>query len=329
MKKVVTQQRHGLTVALYATGGGLFLVLAGLYAQQEQQVELQLVPQTMRGISLISDIAQRFQPIYATSITYEAPLLEWSGDLMPAGRGDGTGTYGLTPKELSFQMPVDTKIDIDARTALEKTIDAYNRQSGGPQYKVLVSKVGLHIVPMQARDAAGNWIAAHSPLDQLITIPPQERTVEDHMEAFITAVSLANQIDYRFVTAWAKPFSMSAFFSQAAAATVNDVLTHPIQTEPGKYTRPPLGAAARFNWGTKGAVSARDALIDLFGRSETSFSWSSGCRFTQGTRKIQCELLVSGMKVAVTPVNGPPVYKQLLYDRCVKCSTPNGPTLAK
>src|SRR5262249_1562857 len=95
----------------------------------------------------------------------------------------------IEPVAQTLTMPQETGADPDLISVLNRAIDAYHRQGFGPKFKVLTSKWGLHIVPDQVRDTNGTFVAAASPLEAKISVPPMERSVGGHMRTLIDAIS--------------------------------------------------------------------------------------------------------------------------------------------
>jgi len=237
----------------------------------------------------LETVALRLERIYKKPIYFEDALLESPGDLMDRG-------YDRVPKALVFRMPVDTASEPDLSKALAAVLNAYNLESGGPRYRILQSGLGLHLIPTEMRNAQGQWVPAKNPLDQSINIPKGSRTIQEHSDLFAAAVGRVSGTDYKFVPWWLRIDTLESWF----------------------------GNKGRFIWGTEGPQLAREALIGLFGQSETSFHWGSSC-WTEA-KGFVCHLIVTSLTIPVMQPDGKAVYREVHHDRCSnnQCNTAPG-----
>ena len=112
----------------------------------------------------LADVSVQFQEWRGKIVTYEEPLLTWSGDLREITGKSGTKGY-LYPKEQAFLMPPEAESEPDLGVALNKTLEAYHQQTTGTRFQILTSKWGYHIVPLQVHDDHGALVPARSLLD--------------------------------------------------------------------------------------------------------------------------------------------------------------------
>jgi hypothetical protein len=257
---------------------------------------IQLSPPSPRPLA---DESERFQESRGKIVTYEEPILTWSGDLVEADVSSNRGY--LSPKPHAFFRPPDATSEPNLTLALNKTLEAYHHEASGPRFQILTSKWGYHIVPLQVRDASGAWAPATSLLDSRITIAQEERTAQGHLDAFAVAVSVSagKRLEASAVPAKAHGFD-EAF-----------------------RARP-----ERFPWGAEPMV-ARDALIDLLSRSATSFSWRLRCQASSQADARFCVLNLGPVEVAVTNANGEPSRGVLWFDRCGDCPPLPGPPASR
>jgi hypothetical protein len=236
----------------------------------------------------LADASDVLQHLYGKVVTYEEPFLVWRGDVV----GDPNVKLGLFPRFQSFLMPSELGSERDPGVALEKTLDAYHRQTSSSRFKVLTSKLGYHIVPVQAHDERGALVPVSSILDSRVAVAVQERTAGAHLRALASAVT--------------------------AATGINVGLGG--QGDPGGFdrlfrARPSSG----FAWGV-GSMVARDALVELFDRSATTFSWRLFCQASSARAEdLRCALNLSLIEVAVTGPDGQPAMRVLRFDRCGDC----------
>jgi hypothetical protein len=196
-------------------------------------------------------------------------------------------------------MPAVSGSDTDLTRVLENTIAAYHQQTSGIRFKVLSSTLGYHVVPVQVHDENGRSVSATSVLDHIVTVPSEARTAEGHLQALTAAISSTASL----------PVHINAFPGG-----------HPDAID--RLFRP---QAEVFPWGVSSAV-ARDALVDLFTQSATTFSWHLKCQASAQARDRFCMLNVGVIAVAVTDSKGKPVTdsqgklvkRGLTYDRIAR-----------
>lgn len=238
------------------------------------------------------DLCELIQSRYAKIVTYEDPIWVWRGEL-ESRRGNENVKWGLFPKARSFSIPASLSL-VQAPTLslqlLDTFVDLYHRQTDGPRFTVLSSKLGLHIVPTQAYDAAGRLIPAVNPLDLVVSIPVARRTPSGHLRALCDQLSASSPVPIEFSAAGMFPWL--------------DQLFAPPQPE--------------FDWGATSAV-AREALIDLLDRSATSLCWGLLCQASADPKDRSCVLNIRPVGVSVTGPDGETRVVSLQYDRCTKC----------
>jgi hypothetical protein len=246
----------------------------------------------------LADAVQILQATYGKVVTYEESMLTWQGDLEVQGR-DPKAKWALIPRTHAFTMPAVSGSDTDLTRVLENTIAAYHQQTSGIRFKVLSSTLGYHVVPVQVHDENGRSVSATSVLDHIVTVPSEARTAEGHLQALTAAISSTASL----------PVHINAFPGG-----------HPDAID--RLFRP---QAEVFPWGVSSAV-ARDALVDLFTQSATTFSWHLKCQASAQARDRFCMLNVGVIAVAVTDSKGKPVTdsqgklvkRGLTYDRIAR-----------
>ena len=234
---------------------------------------------------------------YAKPVTYEDPVWLWRGETRALGPNPtGIGALEVLPRSLTLPAgltPEETPVLDAARLA--SVLDAYHAQnSDGPRFRVLQSTLGLHIVPVAARDANGTLVAVSSVLDARISVPRVRRTASEHMAALCQAVSATTKEVVEFNDQW---------FDDYFAA--NGYLLPRFKT--GRE-RPYM----MFEWGADGV--ARDTLIDLLGGSSTTMTWYLGCLPGSQPSERLCFLTPLPLTIAVT-IRGASTTKALSHDR--------------
>jgi len=235
----------------------------------------------------LADIRDRLERSTGRVISYEDPILAWSGDLDPTPY---TQRQYLFPRKLSFTAPPELTSEPNLGVALARTLDAYHHQTSGTRFRVLTSKLGYHIVPSEVRDSTGGFAPARNALDSAVAIPNELRTPMGHLLALGSAAGSSLGIQINVV---AVPFKVGGF---------NDAFR----------SRP-----EKFSWGANAV--ARDALVDLLLRSATTFSWQLICQAAVSPANRFCALNVKAITVVITNANGQPDERVLWFDRCGDC----------
>jgi hypothetical protein len=137
---------------------------------------------------------------YPVTITYEDPRYEYAGDLRDiTGRITKTGqpqAGAIVPRGGAFAATYDVADDtgqpVDMADTIQKLIDANNAARRGGHFELRRSGDTFHVVPAEARDRIGHWIAQQSILDAPITFSSAgDRGIFDLVEAILKEVSAA------------------------------------------------------------------------------------------------------------------------------------------
>jgi hypothetical protein len=96
---------------------------AVLTAQAVRGPEMGIGPETRNAFM---DESVRLERPFGKVVTYEGPLLSWSGDWDPVGRT-------FQSKKIPFVKPDDS--GDDPEPILARMLDAYRRQTDGPRFK--------------------------------------------------------------------------------------------------------------------------------------------------------------------------------------------------
>ena len=127
-------------------------------------------PPTIHSIRPLKDLAEQLEASYATPVTFEEPFLMW-----PGGREEDPRLLGrFMPRYRDFVPTVGlgsaTSFGLDL-AILKTALAAYHSQTDRSRYGVAESKMGFHIVPIEAAGAGGIANPAGSLPDQVITVP--------------------------------------------------------------------------------------------------------------------------------------------------------------
>jgi len=268
--------------------------------QENTQQQMPAASSLVTSSRPLAEAAVRLQETYGKVVTYEEPVLTWRGELEGEPNRDPEGKWALFPRKQAFFMPAEIGIGTDLDNVLEHTVAAYHQQTSGTRFQVLSSKLGYHIVPVQVHDENGRSVSTTSVPDHIVTVPAEARTAMQHLDALGAAISSTGSIR---VVISAVPYIRPGGFDNAFRA------------------QPEV-----FQWGVHSVV-ARDALVDLFNQSATTFSWHLKCQASAQPSDRFCVLNVGMLEVVVTNSQGKPVtdsqgkpVKQVLkFDRCRDC----------
>ncbi len=240
----------------------------------------------------MENVAGLLEQMYIKPVTYEDPILNWSGDIdqVPNSLGEKL----KIPKRRSISMPSEVHprqtATLDA-ALLNRVLDAYNKQTDGPRFTIGSSRWGLHIIPDQVRDRNGHFVKAVNFLDTFISIPMQKRTPSGHFEAICNAVNASASIGIKLQCF--TPY-VDAYFAESQLSKM------PTEEEIERIS---------FSWGIERRMAARDALIDLLEQSATTLTWRLLC----DTQPV-CALNIIPMEVNYMGSDGKPVRTALSHD---------------
>ena len=278
------------------------VILAAVAGAQEPGQLATKGPTSINSRRPLADAAWLLEHLYGKVVTYEEPVLTWSGELEPQNGRDPSLKWSIAAKPQAFIMPADTGIEPDVAKVLDETLQAYHQQTTVTHFKVLVSDFGYHIVPVQAHDESGKFVPTGSLLDARITIPNEARTPVQHYVAILAAITSATGTKVN------------------AGATAGRGFNELFRDSP-----------ARFVWGGSGAV-ARDALINLLKRSSPTMLWGLWCQPNAKAEDRGCALNMNMLEVTAVDQQGNPANRVIMFDRCGDCpplGRPQPPRLQK
>lgn len=239
----------------------------------------------------LATAADRLQESWARPITYEDPVWLWSGDL----ETDKPGVkWSIYPKRRSVEVLAGALKNLNRQQDAEfvsQMVQAANRGADGPRFDVRTSAFGIHIVPAASADASGRMGSVTPLLDQVITVPAAPRMPIEHLRALAEALKGSSGMEIVADTG-----AIGLGFDRLFA---------------GEERR-------EFVWGAQ-LQPARDALIDLLGRSATTFSWRFNCQPAASAEDRFCVLGLVPIVVQRTNATGKTVRSAITFDRCKRC----------
>jgi hypothetical protein len=268
----------------------------------------QLAGQTPRKIEAgrpLAEAALRLEAEYAVPVTYEDPLLLWRGDMVRANlHPDTPPTYAVAPRSIRFLDDVEAEqAPALNRGMIERVLNAYQQENPeGPRFRIETSEHAFHIVPDAIRDQSGQETWLRPLLDIVISVPEEKRMAAQHVDAICQALAAASGIR----------------MGRSASNNAGAFLAATYAKRRGKMDTEADIKELSFVWGASG-MTAREALLALFAKSDTTLTWKLRCGAQVTEGKGLCALEWEPLEIAVTGSDGKPERKLLLFDRCVKC----------
>jgi hypothetical protein len=150
------------------------------------------------------------QTRYGHQITYEDPPYTNEDDLEDVSAkvvrnyskyAPGTAPKVIIPRggKLTLRLPIASNIGSqDLAPILQQLVRAQGSSSRGGHFRVEQVGDAFHVIPVEVRDRNGNWSHHSSPLDTPISLPQEERSGGEVLNAICGAVSTATATHVRF-----------------------------------------------------------------------------------------------------------------------------------
>ena len=159
---------------------------------------------------------------------------------------------------------------------LRAVTEAYNLQNAdGTLFQATVSRIGLHILPLQMHDANGKLVRAATLLDGNISVPSTLRMPSEHVRALCAAVTASAGISLELNYPWLDmAFAPNGLRPPKAAAEL-------LSTKEKERFSVVWGAAD---------VTAREALESLIDLSAAKLTWYLFCQPSAKPENRSCVL---------------------------------------
>jgi len=144
---------------------------------------------------------------YPVVITYEDPRYEYSGDIRDVTEqvrnplnpnAAASDRRVLVPRggllQFTYKTSPDTGQPSDMADALAAILEANDWADFGGRFEIRQSGDVFHVIPVQVRDAEGQWVHQGSILDTPITISPRQLNGYEALELILEKVSDATGI---------------------------------------------------------------------------------------------------------------------------------------
>lgn len=262
--------------------------------------------------SSLADVVRLFSERHHVCVTYEDPILVYTGDFEDVSDRYYTSANLAKPADLAplyatrkinyraeYDLPPAHFENSDITETLRAIVESYNRSGGYPgRFKVLAEPPCWHIIPTEIRNNLGDWVPAEPFLSRAISVHPQSTNL------------------YRLV--------LSLLRSEASAAGQSGFGFGSNPIGPVPTTSGPLVNIVG------GEIDLRSFLIQVFGGNFTGLVWQLRCGPTvspgsvplslnlfqigssmRSARDIQKSVAESHESVLrpVTGPNDPPIYR--------------------
>jgi len=279
-----------------------------IYAQSPYEQQRKIVPPDKEELIVIGHssmfrTAKILEQIYQKPVTYEGPIdLEWDGDVdLVPGAGE---RLVRVSKRAKFIIPDEVKPEknkqLDAGL-LEKVIEAYEKQIDGPKFKISLSKLGFHLITDQVRDKNEQFVKEKPYLDASISVPSEKMTAYEHLTKIVDAVNTSR--DIKLLINYGQGYDF--FWLGDIAGNIpnrQDMIS-------GNYDKGKL----QFEWGADNVI-AREALIDLLEKANTTLTWHMDCDHDPHFKKI-CGISILPLEVNYLEPDGRKIKTYLYYNR--------------
>jgi len=240
---------------------------------------------------------------YSVVVTYEEPVWQWRGYVYIRGN-DENAPHAQWLKQRRFILPEwftpEQTPKLDA-AALGRLLEAYHAQNpDGARFKVLESRLGLHIVPVQAHNAAGELTPAFSLLEARIRVPTGRRMASEHFKALCSAITAVTGTKVQAGDQWLdQAYAANGWVPPRGAAELLP------EAEKERY---------RFEWGVDW-MPAREALLRFIDQSATTLQWALMCQPSGRPADRFCVLNLTALVTKQVQPDGKTVEKAVYFDR--------------
>jgi hypothetical protein len=269
----------------------------GLNAQNRPVAATQIVsPQPLM------EVVRLLEAMYAQPVTFEDPVWVWPGDMVLKGK-DENAPLAYLLKDRRFDFPGWLTLE-EAPTlnaaVLGRLLGEYNAQmADGTHFRVVESRLGLHIVPAQYHNAKGELVEAKSLLDARVSVPAAARMASGHLRALCDSITAVTGTKVEISTLW---------FDTVFAA--NGIVSPEVTERLAEQDK----AQYSFVWGVD-SLSARDALLSLLDGSATTLRWALLCQPAAKPEHRVCTLNLRRINVEETGLDGKTTKKTINWDR--------------
>jgi hypothetical protein len=183
----------------------LILVIAVLNCADAQMVQ-DTVKLSVDDPRPVAAAVQELVSRYGYVITYEDPRHVYQGDLEDVTakvRKDldrhppGKAPKVIVPLDatLTLNIPSSSAITVqDMASVLEQLVQAQSSSGRGGRFRVERAGEVFHVLPTEVRDGNGNWASQTSILDVPISLPMEDRSADEMINAICNAVSMAARV---------------------------------------------------------------------------------------------------------------------------------------
>src|SRR5258705_4950464 len=154
----------------------------------------------------VAEAAWELEKRYGWVITYEDPIYVHGSEINDVTlqvRRDldkykpGQAPKVLVPKggslAITFKLTSDDNTPVRPESVVQKLLEVNGAAGNGGSFRLEVSGPIVHVIPTAYKNSAGTLVPLQPVLDSLISIPAEERTGMQSLEALCAAVSEVTQ----------------------------------------------------------------------------------------------------------------------------------------
>jgi hypothetical protein len=183
----------------------LLIIAIAMYSQSvhAQTASYDTVKVTVGTGRPVAKAVEELVSRYGYVITYEDPLLAYEGDWRDVTTGvrkdldrypPGAAPKVMVPRGGTLNLALPASHSISAETMaslLEQVVREQADTKQGGRFRVERDGEIFHVIPVEARDRAGNWAPQSSLLDVPISLPTQDRDRMSTLPAITRALQAA------------------------------------------------------------------------------------------------------------------------------------------
>jgi hypothetical protein len=199
------RRRTRLLAACFTIAGSLIFLNTAARVRSPQ--EINRVKISVEDPRPVSKAIRTLEWKYKWVITYEDPRYLHESEIMDVTsevRKDldlykpGEAPKVLVPKkgalEFSYDAATNPNLPPDSAVVVQNLLDAQTARGIGGQFRLEKSGKVLHVIPTSIKNSAGELVVQESILDTLISLPAEERTVDETLHAICEALSYSTGI---------------------------------------------------------------------------------------------------------------------------------------
>jgi hypothetical protein len=115
-------------------------------------------------------------------------------------------------------------------TVIQKLLDAQTATNSGGRFRLESNGKIMHVIPVAIKNSVGELTPQESPLDTIISLPTEERTIEQKVETICTEISRATNIRVEVGTIPTNLLRQHRYEQGALRQKARDILVNILET---------------------------------------------------------------------------------------------------